>query len=108
MTEDTVRLAARLSGHGVDLLDTSSGGVAAGVRKPFRPGYQVSFASRGRAAAGLPITGPGQAAAIVAEGGADAVLLGRELVRDPYWPLDAARRLGAPPRVPVPYPRAVS
>ncbi|MFC7330154.1 NADH:flavin oxidoreductase/NADH oxidase [Marinactinospora rubrisoli] len=111
--EDTVRLAKELQAHGVDLLDTSTGGLLPGARIPTGPGYQVPFAARARAEAGIPtgavglITDPRQAEEIVATGQADAVLLGRELLRDPYWPHRAARELGAEPRWPAQYGYAV-
>ncbi|MBW1596228.1 NADH:flavin oxidoreductase/NADH oxidase [Streptomyces sp. JJ38] len=98
---DTVRLAALLRQHGVDLLDVSSGGNAPNVSIPTGPGYQVPFATRVRSETGLPvaavglITEPGQAEKIVAGGEADAVLLGRQLLREPSWPRRAARELGA-------------
>ncbi|GAA2225363.1 NADH:flavin oxidoreductase/NADH oxidase [Streptomyces nogalater] len=109
--EDTVRLSARLVDHGVDLVDVSSGGIAAGVRKPVAPGYQVPFAAAVRHGSGVPaaavglITEPRQAERIVATGRADAVLLGRELLRDPYWPRRAAGELGVPSGGPRPYAR---
>lgn len=111
--DDTVRFAADLRAHGVDLLDVSSGGNAPRVRIPTGPGYQVPFAARVKAETGLPvaavglITDPEQATKILAGGEADAVLLGRELLRDPYWPQRAARTLGVSD-VPVPpqYQRA--
>ncbi|MFC7385997.1 NADH:flavin oxidoreductase/NADH oxidase [Sphaerisporangium rhizosphaerae] len=111
--EDTVLLAKELLAHGVDLLDTSSGGNAADARIPLGPGYQVPLAARVKAETDLPaaavglITEPRQAEEIVASGQADAVLLGRELLRDPYWPNRAARELGAGPRWPHQYDRAV-
>lgn len=101
--EDTVALARLLHRRGVDLLDVSSGGNATGVTIPVGPGYQVPFAARVRRETGLPtaavglITDPGQAEKIVLAGEADAVLLGRELLRDPYWARRAAREL-APER----------
>ncbi|MGD9482575.1 NADH:flavin oxidoreductase/NADH oxidase [Streptomyces sp. TRM70308] len=107
--DDTVRLAGLLRAHGVDLLDVSSGGNAADVTIPTGPGYQVPFAARVRAETDLPvaavglITEPGQAEKILASGEADAVLLGRELLREPYWARRAARELGAG-GVPVPLP----
>ncbi|MDH2428953.1 NADH:flavin oxidoreductase/NADH oxidase [Sphaerisporangium sp. TRM90804] len=112
--DDTVRLAKELSARGVDLLDVSSGGNASGVRIPTGPGYQVPFAARVRAETGGPvaavglITDPHQAEEIVASGKADAVLLGRELLRDPYWPHRAAAALGVPPRLPDQYLRAAT
>ena len=97
--DDTVRLAARLRAEGVDLVDTSTGGNAI-TDIPVGPGYQVPFARRIRTEAGIPagavglITEPKQAEEILAEGSADVVLLGRELLRDPHWPLRAAYELG--------------
>ncbi len=85
----TVMLAAELAARGVDLIDVSSGGNAATQRIPLGPGYQVPFAQRIRAEAGVPvsavglITEPEQAEQIVATGQADAVFLGRALLRDP-------------------------
>lgn len=111
--DDTVRLAALLREHGVDLLDVSSGGNASGVRIPLGPGYQVPFAARVRRETGLPvgavglITEPDQAEKIVANGEADAVLLGRELLRDPSWAQRAARALGGDVHVPDQYLRAI-
>ncbi|GHC33479.1 NADH:flavin oxidoreductase/NADH oxidase [Streptomyces cinnamoneus] len=111
--DDTVRLARELKAHGVDLLDVSSGGMAPGARIPVGPGYQVPFAQRVKDEAGLPvaavglITEPGQAEKIVANGEADAVLLGRELLRDPYWARRAAHALGAEARTPDQYGWAV-
>ncbi|MGW2861127.1 NADH:flavin oxidoreductase/NADH oxidase [Streptomyces sp. NPDC001205] len=111
--DETVRLAALLKEHGVDLLDVSTGGNAAGVRIPTGPGYQVPFAERVHhesplavAAVGL-ITEPGQAEKILANGEADAVLLGRELLRNPSWARQAARELGGEVRVPDQYHRSV-
>ncbi|SDT33103.1 NADH:flavin oxidoreductase/NADH oxidase [Microlunatus soli] len=110
--DETVELARRLKQHGVDLIDTSSGGNVAGVSIPLEPGYQVPFASRIRDEAGIPagavglITEPVQAEKIIADGEADVILLARELLRDPYWPLHAARELGGEIRVPEQYARA--
>jgi 2,4-dienoyl-CoA reductase-like NADH-dependent reductase (Old Yellow Enzyme family) len=110
--EETVQLAKELAARGVDLIDVSSGGNAPGVRIPNAPGYQVPFAERIRREAGLPtaavglITEPEQAERILAEGQADAVLLGRELLRDPYWPQSAAQTLDATKVRPPQYARA--
>ncbi|CAL9611774.1 NADPH dehydrogenase [Nocardiopsis dassonvillei] len=112
--EDTVRLAKELQARGVDLLDVSTGGVAAKARIPVAPGYQVPFAERVRAETGMPtgavglITEPVQAEEIVASGRADTVLLGRQLLREPYWAHRAAAELGAEPRWPVQYGYAVT
>ncbi|WP_037676208.1 NADH:flavin oxidoreductase/NADH oxidase [Streptomyces griseus] len=111
--DDTVRFAAELHAHGVDLLDVSTGGNASDVRIPTDPGYQVPFAARVRAETPMPVAAVGliteveQAAKIVANGEADAVLLGRELLRDPSWARRAARELGAEVRVPEQYHRSV-
>ncbi|MEU0137283.1 NADH:flavin oxidoreductase/NADH oxidase [Streptomyces sp. NPDC006296] len=111
--DDTVRFAHELRAHGVDLLDVSTGGLAPKARIPVEPGYQVPFAERVRKETGLPvaavglITDPVQAEKIVADGSADAVLLGRELLRDPYFARNAARALGGDVRAPEPYGYAV-
>ncbi|MEU4998586.1 NADH:flavin oxidoreductase/NADH oxidase [Streptomyces sp. NPDC021622] len=110
--DDTVRFARLLKDHGVDLLDVSTGGNATGVRMPIGPGYQVPFAARVKAETELPvaavglITEPEQAEKILANGEADAVLLGRELLRDPYWARRAARELGGTVQTPDQYGRA--
>ncbi|WP_320065275.1 NADH:flavin oxidoreductase/NADH oxidase [Micromonospora sp. RTGN7] len=110
--EDSVVLAGELAAAGVDLVDASSGGAAARATIPVGPGYQVPLAARIRQEAGIPtgavglIVEPEQAEQIVAGGEADLVLLGRELLRDPYWPRRAAARLAAAPSWPAPYARA--
>ncbi|GAA0600450.1 NADH:flavin oxidoreductase/NADH oxidase [Craurococcus roseus] len=102
--EDSVALARELKARGVDLIDCSSGGLGERtttrmVRRP--EGYQVEYAARIRAEAGVPtaavglITTPAFAEAVVAEGRADVVAIGREALSDPHWPLRAARALGA-------------
>ncbi|MEU3301267.1 NADH:flavin oxidoreductase/NADH oxidase [Streptomyces sp. NPDC006678] len=111
--DDTVRFAALLKEHGVDLLDVSSGGNAVRARIPVGPGYQVPFAARVKAETGLPvaavglITEPSQAEKVLSNGEADAVLLGRELLRNPSWARRAARELGGEVRVPDQYHRSV-
>jgi 2,4-dienoyl-CoA reductase-like NADH-dependent reductase (Old Yellow Enzyme family) len=110
--DESVELARRLKLAGVDLMDCSSGGAVPHARVPVGPGYQTPFAARVRAEAGIAtgavgmITGAAQAEQIVATGQADAVLLARQLLRDPYWPLHAARELGADVQWPVQYLRA--
>ena len=110
--DETVRLAKELQAHGVDLLDVSTGGNVPHVQIPTGPGYQVPFAARIKAETGLPvasvgeITEPAQAEEIITSGKADAVLLARALLRDPYWPLHAARELGADAPIPNQYRRA--
>ncbi|MZF90778.1 NADH:flavin oxidoreductase/NADH oxidase [Streptomyces sp. SID5643] len=111
--DDTVRFAADLRAHGIDLLDVSTGGNASGVRIPTTPGYQVPFAARVRNETPLPVAAVGliteveQAEKILANGEADAVLLGRELLRNPSWARHAARELGGEVRVPDQYHRSV-
>ncbi|MET8514874.1 NADH:flavin oxidoreductase/NADH oxidase [Streptomyces sp. NPDC005077] len=111
--DETVRLAKELQAHGVDLLDVSSGGNAPNARITTGPGYQVPFAARVREETSLPvaavglITEPQQAETIVADGQADAVLLGRELLRSPAWAQHAARELGGEVHRPAQYLRAV-
>ncbi|MEU6992258.1 NADH:flavin oxidoreductase/NADH oxidase [Streptomyces sp. NPDC046465] len=111
--DDTVRFAGELKEHGIDLLDVSTGGNAAGVKIPVGPGYQVPFAARVKAETELPVAAVGliteveQAEKILANGEADAVLLGRELLRDPSWARHAARELGGDVHVPDQYHRSV-
>ncbi len=99
--EQSVELARLLGERGVDLVDCSSGGNVAAARIPMRPGYQVQFAERVRREAGIMtgavglITSAELAEEIVAGERADAVLMARNLLWDPYWPLHAAKELGA-------------
>jgi 2,4-dienoyl-CoA reductase-like NADH-dependent reductase (Old Yellow Enzyme family) len=110
--DDSVVLAKEAAARGVDLVDCSSGGNSADAQIPVGPGYQVPFAAQVRRDAGVPtgavglITEPAQAEQIVVEGSADVVLLARELLRDPHWPLHAAEALGADLPWPVQYERA--
>jgi 2,4-dienoyl-CoA reductase-like NADH-dependent reductase (Old Yellow Enzyme family) len=110
--EQSIELARRLRGLGVDLIDCSSGGAIADAKIPVGPGYQVPFAERIRREAGIPagavglITSPAQADTLIRNGQADCVLLARELLRDPYWPLHAAQELGAVLPWPPQYVRA--
>lgn len=110
--EQSVELARQLKTLGVDFIDCSSGGNAARAPIPVGPGYQAPFAERIRreaavltGAVGL-ITEPSQAEQIVSSGQADAVLLARELLRDPYFPLRAAHALGQEIAWPAQYLRA--
>lgn len=110
--DQSVALAKLLKPLGVDVVDCSSGGNVAHVKIPVGPGYQVPFAERIRreadvltGAVGL-ITTPQQAEDIITSGRADAVLLARELLRDPYFPLRAARELGQDIAWPAQYLRA--
>jgi 2,4-dienoyl-CoA reductase-like NADH-dependent reductase (Old Yellow Enzyme family) len=108
----TVELARRLKGLGVDLIDCSSGGLVPYAKIPAGPGYQAPFADAVRREAGIAtgavgmITEPAQAEEILASGKADAVLLAREFLRDPYWPLHAAAALGDEAPWPKQYGRA--
>ena len=98
--EETVELSRRLVSHGVDLIDVTSGGLVPGARIEVEPGYQVPFARAIREGAGLPVSAvglivaPEQADQILVNQAADAVMLARELLRNPHWPWTAARALG--------------
>jgi 2,4-dienoyl-CoA reductase-like NADH-dependent reductase (Old Yellow Enzyme family) len=110
--EDSVALARRLRAEGADLIDCSSGGIAPRVRIDGGPGYQTPFAEQIRREAGIPtaaigeITSPAQAEHILRTGQADMVLLARQMLRDPYWPVTAAAELGTEAPWPVQYLRA--
>ncbi len=110
--DEAVELSRRLGALGVDLVDCSSGGNVASARIPVKPGYQVPFAERIRQAAAVAtgavglITDPADADAIIRGGQADLVLLAREMLRDPYWPLRAAGVLGHEVSWPSQYLRA--
>ena len=110
--EESVQLARWLREAGVDLVDVSSGGLSSEQKIPIGPGYQVPFARQVREGAGVAtaavglITDAAQAEAIVAGGDADVVLLAREFLRQPHWPLLAAHALGAPGPWPSQYERA--
>ncbi len=108
----SVLLARRLKTLGVDLIDCSSGYVVPDELIPAGPGFQVPFAAAIRSAVAIAtgavglITDPAQAEQIVATGQADAVSLARQMLRDPYWPLNAARALGVDMPWPEQYLRA--
>jgi len=97
--EESIALAKRLKDEGVDLIDCSSGGTSPTAKVPVGAGYQTPFAERIRREADIPtaavgmITQPMQADEIIRNGRADVVLLARELLRDPYWPIHAAQTL---------------
>jgi 2,4-dienoyl-CoA reductase-like NADH-dependent reductase (Old Yellow Enzyme family) len=109
---DSVELARRVRERGVDLIDCSSGGLALNQQISPAPGYQVPFADRIRREARIPtgavglITTAQQANDIVRQEHADVVLLAREMLRDPYFPLHAAQQLGVKVPWPVQYFRA--
>jgi 2,4-dienoyl-CoA reductase-like NADH-dependent reductase (Old Yellow Enzyme family) len=108
----TTEFARRLKELGVDLVDCSSGGLVPYAKVAAGPGYQVPFAEAIRRDAGIAtaavgmITEAAQAEEIVAAGKADAILMARAFLRDPYWPLHAAKALGADVEWPLPYGRA--
>ena len=110
--EQSIELARQLKPLGVDFIDCSSGGNVATAKIPIGPGYQVPFAERVRKEAGILtgavglITTATQAEQIVGSGQADAVLIARELLRDPYFPMRAARELGQDVTWPAQYLRA--
>ena len=110
--DESVKLAAQLKPIGVDLIDCSSGGNVPHAKIPVGPGYQVAFAERIRREAEIMtgtvgmITSPVQAEHIIRTGQADAVIMAREFLRDPYWPLRAARELDQRIAWPVQYLRA--
>lgn len=110
--DESVALARTLGPLGVDLIDASSGALTQAQRIAAGPGYQVPFAERIRMEAGMAtgavglITEAEQADEIVRAGRADIVLLARELLRDPYWPLHAAGALGIDVAWPKQYDRA--
>jgi 2,4-dienoyl-CoA reductase-like NADH-dependent reductase (Old Yellow Enzyme family) len=109
---DSIELARLVRNRGVDLIDCSSGGTVPNVSIPGEPGYQVPFSERIRREGGILtgavglITEPSQADSIVRSGAADLVLLAREFLREPYWPIKAAEALGADFQVPIQYSRA--
>ena len=110
--DETVELCRALKGLGIDLVDVSSAGLVPTATPPAGPGFQAEFAARVRREAGVPsaavglITSPAQADHIVRSGQADMVLVGREILRNPYWPLAAAQALGQATVWPLQYLRA--
>jgi len=110
--DETVELCRALKGLGVDLVDVSSAGLVPAAEIPAGPGFQTGFAARVRREAGIAtaavglITSPAQADHIIRTGQADMVLLGREILRNPYWPLDSAQTLGQTASWPRQYLRA--
>ena len=98
--DETVRLCALLKEREVDVIDCSTGGLVPYQKIPVGPGYQVQFAERIRKETGMLtgavgiITNPVQAETILASGQADLVVMARQMLRDPYFPLHAADELG--------------
>ncbi|MEI6949089.1 NADH:flavin oxidoreductase/NADH oxidase [Paraflavisolibacter sp. H34] len=109
---DSVRLARELKAQGVDLIDCSTGGNVPRVKIPVGPLYQVPFAEKIKKETGMMtgavglITTPKQAEMILADGQADLILFARQLLRDPYFPLRAAKELGVQLPWPEQYERA--
>jgi 2,4-dienoyl-CoA reductase-like NADH-dependent reductase (Old Yellow Enzyme family) len=109
---DSIELVKILKEKGVDLIDSSTGGNVAGAKIPLKPGYQVEFAEAIKKETGILtgavglITKAEQAEAIIASGQADLVIIAREFLRDPHFPLRAAHQLGADVKWPVQYERA--
>ena len=103
----TIQFARKLRDAGIDLIDCSSGGMVPYAELPEGPGYQTPFAASVRKEAGIPtgavgyITDPFQAEQIISTGIADAVILAREMLRNPYWPLHAAKAL----KTEMPWPK---
>jgi 2,4-dienoyl-CoA reductase-like NADH-dependent reductase (Old Yellow Enzyme family) len=110
--QHSIELARRLKEIGVDLIDCSSGGTVPHAQIPVGPGYQTPFAQQIRWETGIMtgavgmITSSIQAEQIITTGQADAIVIAREFLRDPYWPLRAARELGQSISWPVQYLRA--
>lgn len=108
----SIAFAGMLKAIGIDLIDCSSGGLVPDAKIPAAPGYQVPLAAGVRAGAGIAtgavglITAPEQAEQILADDHADLIFLARELLREPYWPLRAARELGVDLPWPDQYARA--
>jgi 2,4-dienoyl-CoA reductase-like NADH-dependent reductase (Old Yellow Enzyme family) len=98
--EETVKVARELKAVGVDLIDTSTGGLVHDATIPVAPGFQTPFAQEIKESVGTLtstvglITDPHQAQEIISTGKADAVMLAREFLRNPRWPLHAAHVLG--------------
>ena len=112
--EESVELARLLKSDGADLVDCSSGGNIHSAKVDAGPGYLAPYAERIRREAGIPtasvgfITSAQQAEQILRNGQADMVVLARQLLRDPYWPLHAAAELRAEVPWPPQYLRAKS
>lgn len=110
--EESVQLSKILKTNGVDLIDCSSGGNVLHAKIPVAPGYQVPFAETIKKETGIltgavgMITTPEQAEEILSSGKADVIIMARQLLRDPYFPLHAAKALGVDVQWPVQYERA--
>ena len=112
--EQSIEFCRVLKDIGVDLIDVSTGGNVLGAKIPVAPGYQVYFAAEIRRRLGIAtgavgmITGAAQSEIILQNGEADAILIAREFLRDPYFPFTAAKELGESlTYVPKQYGRAI-
>ena len=111
--EQSIEFCKELKKLGIDLIDVSSGGNVPHAKIPAEPNYQVPFAAAIREKSDIPtaavglITGPQQAEDILQNGAADAILMAREFLRDPYFALHAAQELGAKVNAPKQYGRAI-
>jgi 2,4-dienoyl-CoA reductase-like NADH-dependent reductase (Old Yellow Enzyme family) len=111
--DETIELCRTLKDLGVDLVDVSSAGLVPTAKIPAGPGFQTEFAARVRHEAGILtsavglITSPTQADHIIRSGQADMVLIGREILRNPYWPMSAAQALGQTLSSPQQYLRSM-
>ena len=108
----SIQLAKWLKNAGADLIDCSSGGNIADAKIPAGPGYQVPFSQMIKKEVGILtgsvglITSPMQAESVVRTNQSDVVILAREILRNPYWPLQAAKQLNVDVDWPVQYLRA--
>lgn len=111
--EQSIAFAKILKGIDIDLIDCSSGGLVSYAKYPVEPNYQVPFAEAIRREAGIAtsavglITEPAQAEAILQAGQADAIMVARQFLREPYLAFRAAKELGAEIEVPKQYGRAI-
>ena len=111
-TDESVKLSAILKEKGIDLIDVSSGGLVPHVQIPVGPAYQTPFASRIKKETGMPtgavglITDARQAENILQNGDADLIVMAREFLRNPYFPMHAAAQLGDDIEWPAQYTRA--
>ena len=110
--DETIELCRSLKLLGVDLVDVSTAGLIPTAKIPVGSGFQTEFAARIRHEADIPtaavglITSPAQADHIIRSGQADMVLIGREILRNPYWPMSAAQTLGQTASCPQQYLRS--
>jgi 2,4-dienoyl-CoA reductase-like NADH-dependent reductase (Old Yellow Enzyme family) len=112
--DDSVRFAKLVQPLGVELIDCSSGGLVPRVQIPVAAGYQVGFADQIHRESGIltgavgMISDPAQAEAVLQADSAALIIIAREFLREPYWPIKAAKALGVDPVIPVQYQRAFS